>query len=400
MPVCVNRITVENKTFSLNALIANPDAYLPLMKLHMPESTFIRKDTEEFESYLKRIFNYLHKRVEFATTIVTVNGVTRRQTSSVTLPVDCNDILNALGIEVVKKCPKRSSVMFKYSGNKYRMNNEGVNDLVTAIKNGSKLTSNNHPKISIGVEMEFIGSKGCVSSFTREMKSLVGEERFDPAMCYNKNKGNKWVLGTDGSVHPSTRDGAGKRGYELTSPILDLSSEKDMAELKAVTLLVKEVFNGTTNTSCGTHVHMSFPVKSASDDLIMHFARSYKKSEESLFDRVVPKSRRESKARYSKSVNLNYVFDRYRKLNFCNVKKDSNSMHLEFRQLDGTLDFDKIYTWCKLQRLFIELTLDSWKKKTDNEKKAIKIELNDVLITNADDNCAVENLMRMGGLVA
>lgn len=396
----VNKITVENQTFSLNALIANPNKYLPLMKLHIPARSAAQKASEDFENYLKRLFTFLHRRAEFAA--VTIPGAQRAATTPVVLPDDCGSILNAMGIELVKKCPKRSSILFKHSGNKYRMNNEEMGKLIEAIKKCPKLKSKTHPKISIGVEMEFIGEYSKLSQFHTAMRALVGEDRYNAEMCYNKNKGEKWVLGTDGSVQPCGSNTRGKRGYELTSPILNLASKKDMDELRKVTEIVKDVFGGTTNKTCGTHVHMSFPVACASDELIMHFARSYKKSEKTLFDRVVPMDRRENHAHYSRSISMNYIFDRYRKLNFCNVRKNSESMHLEFRQLDGTLDFEKIQAWCKLQQLFIEITLDTWKKKsTDDDQKPVAIELEDVIATKAaGGDVTVEGLLKMSRFVA
>ena len=181
-----------------------------------------------------------------------------------------------------------------------------------------------------------------------------------------------------------------------------MNSKKDMQELKNVTELIKGVLRGVTNITCGTHVHMSFPVTCASDELITHFARSYMRSEKTLFDRVVPRNRQENHAYYSKSINLNHIFDRYRKVNFCNVKKDSDNMHLEFRQLDGTLDFDKIASWCKLQKLYIELTLDNWKKPVEEENNihpVTTIVLDDVIISKATDDSMVEGLMKMSRMV-
>lgn len=397
--IVVNRITVENQTFSLNALIANPNKYLPLMKMHIPARSAAQKTNEEFEAYLKRLFTFLHRRAEFSSS--SVSGTNRAVSAPVALPEDTGAILSALGIELVKKCPKRSSILFKHSGNKYRMNNTEMNTLIDSIKKSTKLKSKTHPKISIGVEMEFIGEYSKLSQFHAAMRNLVGEDRYNAELCYNKNKGEKWVLGIDGSVHPRGNNTRGKRGYELTSPILNLNSKKDMEELRKVTELVKDVMEGTTNTTCGTHVHMSFPVTCASDELIMHFAKSYKKSEKSLFDRVVPMNRRENHAYYSKSINTNYLFDRYRKLNFQNVKKNTESMHLEFRQLDGTLEYDKIHAWCKLQQLFIELTLDTWKKKsTDDDQKPISIVLEDVIAAKATDDSTIEGLMKMSRFVA
>ena len=98
---------------------------------------------------------------------------------------------------------------------------------------------------------------------------------------------------------------------------------------------------------------------------------------------------------------MSHVWDRYRKLNFNNVNKDSDNMHLEFRQLDGTLDFDKIYSWIKLQKLFVDMTMNTWKKECDDLDKPVKIELEDVILYDATyDNGVVENLMKMSKMIA
>lgn len=398
MPVVSKRITIENVTFSLNALIVNPNKYLPLMQTQLRANVFAKKANEDNEHYLARIFNAIYRNT--VETVVTPSGTRRHVSTSIPLTTGCEKILNALGIELVKKCPKRSSIMFKHSGNKYRMNNEEMNKLLESIKKKTSFRRHNHPKVLIGVELEFIGNRSKVAEFNAAMYNLVGIDRYNPEMCYNKNKGSQWVLGTDGSVHARGNCGSGMRGFELTSPILNPNSKKDMLELKNVTELIKDVMNGTVNATCGTHVHMSFPVESATDELVTHFARSYRKSENTLFDKVVPLRRRGNRAYYSKTVSVNYLWDRYRKLNFNNVKKNTDNMHLEFRQLDGTLDYDKIYAWCKLQQLFVELTLDSYEKKCDDLSKPIEIELDDVIVKKAVNESCIESLMKMSKMVA
>ena len=37
-------------------------------------------------------------------------------------------------------------------------------------------------------------------------------------------------------------------------------------------------------------------------------------------------------------------------------------LHLEFRQLEGTLDFGKIYAWIKVLKTFTDVMLDTYKK--------------------------------------
>ena len=398
MPVVSKRITIDNVTFSLNALIVNPNKYLPLMQIQLRANVFAKRANEDNERYLTRIFNAIYRST--AGTVTTPSG-TRRTCTPIPLTTGCEKILNALGIELVKRCPKRSSIMFKHSGNKYRMNNDEMNKLLESIKKKTSFRRKYHPKFLIGVELEFIGNRNKVEAFNTAMYNLVGGDRYNPEMSYNKNRGSKWVLGTDGSVHAGGSLSSAYRGFELTSPILNPNSKKDMLELKKVTVLIKDIMGGTVNATCGTHIHMSFPVESViTDELIMHFARSYRKSENTLFDKVVPLRRRGNRAHYSKTVSVVYLWDRYRKLNFNNVEKNTKNMHLEFRQLDGTLDYDKIYAWCKLQQLFVEMTLDTYDKKCEDTMKPIEIELNDVIIKKAVTEDCIESLMKMSKMVA
>jgi hypothetical protein len=392
-----NKITVANKTFSLNALIANPDAYLPIMQPLFRANVFAKKSTETDEKYLCRLFTLLYTRQN-------PTEHSRVNRTRINLDESCDAILSALGIDIVKKCPKRTNVMFKSTGNSYRMNNEEILKLAEAVKHDVNFTVKHkllNKKVLFGVELEFIGKKDRIYKFIDEMNKIVGSDKFVNAGSYNKNDGRFWILGTDCSVKPrGNQCGCGMKGYELTSPILNLSSKKDLKELETVCEAIKSVFGGEVNTTCGTHVHMSFPVEKATDELIMHFARSYRKSESSLFDKLVPPGRRENKARYAKTVSIRYLWDRYRKLNFNKVKKDSDNMHLEFRQLNGTLEYNNIISWVKLQKLFCELTLESWNINTADENKPVKIELDDVIVTKKLGKDSIEALMKMSKLVA
>ena len=400
----IRKLTIGNKSFSLNALIANPDGYLPLMQPFFTEKMFARKDSEtgDNDKYFTRLFTWLYAKQNHI--VNTGSNATRAPRTSIPLDESCNSILSALGIDIVKKCPKRSSVMFKSSGNSYKMNNEEIVKLAEAVKHDMKFKVNHkllNKSVSFGVELEFIGKRDQLYEFTKAMDKAVGANRFVNCNCYHKNVGKTWELGCDCSVKP-TGDlrGCGMYGYELTSPILNLSKKKDLQELATVCNIVKTIFNGVTNKTCGTHVHMSFPVEKASDNLLEHFVRSYRKSESSLFDKLVPLERRENRARYAKTASLRYMWDRYRKINVTKVKKDSDNMHLEFRQLDGTLEYDKIISWVKLQKLFCEMTMDSFYKETVDENKPIQIELSDVIVTKKLGAESIEPLMKMSKLVA
>lgn len=398
----IRKLTIGNKSFSLNALIANPDAYLPLMQPLVSTSVFERKASETGDHYFTRLFNLLYSKQNRRSNIG--NTATHASRTSIPLDENCNAILSALGIDVVKKCPKRSSIIFKSSGNSYKMNNEEIIKLAEAVKHDMKFKVNRkllNSDVSFGVELEFIGKFDQINAFADAMNKAVGADRFVICGCYHKNAGKTWELGRDCSVQPrGSQRGCDMTGYELTSPIFNLSSKNDLHELETVCNIVKTHFSGVTNSTCGTHIHMSFPVEKASDDLIEHFVRSYSKSEVSLFDKLVPPGRRENKARYARTASVNNMQDRYRKINVTKVKRNSNNMHLEFRQLDGTLEYDKIISWVKLQKLFCEMTLDSFHREMANEDKPIQIELGDVIVTHQLGIESIEPLMKMSRLVA
>ena len=397
----IRKLTIGNKSFSLNALIANPDAYLPLMQPLVSASVFERKASETSDQYFTRLFNLLYSKQNRRSNIG--NTATRAPRTSIPLDENCNAILSALGIDVVKKCPKRSSIIFKSSGNSYKMNNEEIIKLAEAVKHDMKFKVSRkllNSDVSFGVELEFIGIDQ-INAFADAMNKAVGADKFVICGCYHKNTGKTWELGSDCSVQPrGSQRGCDMTGYELTSPIFNLSSKKDLHELETVCNLVKTHFSGVTNSTCGTHIHMSFPVEKASDALIEHFVRSYSKSEASLFDKLVPPERRENKARYARAASVNDMQNRYCKINVTKVKRNSDNMHLEFRQLDGTLEYDKIISWVKLQKLFCEMTLDSFHREMADADKPIQIELDDVIVTHKLGIESIEPLMKMSRLVA
>jgi hypothetical protein len=396
----VKKLTVGNTSFSLNVLLLNPNKYLPIMQPLFRASVFARKATEDDEKYLTRLFNVLYKKLN-PTLVVTSDASGEDHIDLSTID---NNALSALGIEIVKKCPKRSKIIFKNSGHSYRMNTDEIKKLTAALKHDVKFErSNTRVKYSFGVELEFIGNRRLLSAFNEAMETLLGDN-YVPELRYQKNNGKKWILGTDTSVHRSGRQSYDMCGYELTSPILDLNSGEDLETLHTVCNYIETIFGGEVNATCGTHIHMSFNLENgitATDDLIKHFARSYRKSESTLFDKLVPERRRENHAYYSKSVSVSHLFDRYRKLNFNNVKKDTSNMHLEFRQLDGTIDANKIIAWARLQRLFVEITMHTWKAEVEKETdKPVQIQLDDVIISSVLDESSKENLMKMCKLIA
>lgn len=412
MPITNDKqITINGLTFSFGEFTANPAQYLPMVTPLFREATLRHKDREinDEHSYLNRLF-YLcyYKKGLAAGSDQTVARVTRTRVPRTTRAIaaaqmtDEYRILDALGIDVVKKNPKYSKIVFKNSGNIARMKTEEMDKLVDAIKANPQFKRKEITDMRVGVELEFVGKRGNISDFNSKMNKLVGADRFECPLHYNHNNGNAWVLGTDGSIN---YNGCDERGYELTSPILDPNSEKDMAELKAVTELVKDVFSGHTNKSCGTHVHMSFDTDMQTEDqkrnLKRYFARSYRDNESEVFDKVVPNNRRENHARFSRSMDRYSLGTRYQKLNFLNDDSRRSLLHLEFRQLDGTLEYDKISSWIKLQKLFAEVTMSNFKHKDElDDNETVKYTIESVLTDKAFNTADVESLLKEGKLAS
>lgn len=404
MTIAVNdnkQITVNNETFSFYQFRINADEYLPKVESLFRASTFARKDSETYVDYLTRLFYLLYYKKGYRTDASTrtnnhetAGAVVNRTTTRIARnQVAANEfaILNALGIDMVKHCAKTSRIVFKNSGNQYRMSNDHL-DLVLKSLNDGVEYARDKKAIKFGVELEFVAeyNSNKIVEFNEAMRDLVGPERYSAPMCYSHNHGETWELGRDGSVR-----GRGKYGFELTSPILTYGDEDDMNELKNVMQLIETCLDGQVNNSCGTHVHMSFECNKISNDLKKHFANCYRASENSLFDRLVPLRRRANNNQYCRSVSEERISDRYRKLNLTHVKSTDKSMHLEFRQLDGTLDYDKLVSWIKLQKMFIEITM---KNAKSNEQVELKLE--DIMCDKDFTEKDVEEFMTMSKIAA
>lgn len=393
-------VVINGNVFTFNSFVINPEKYLPLIQQVVRGSAFEQKESETDIKYFKRLFNLVNRRFG-------VDAVVRACT-----PVEVNkeletyraQILNSLGINIIKYNPKISKVMFKNSGNSYRMKNADMDAIAEAIKKSVNF-KRNKINVCLGVELEFVGNKDKECIFEEKMIERVGKDKFENKGCYNKNDGKKWILGKDSSVEPTeSYVRTPMRGYELTSPILKFGNKEDIKELEDVINLVIEVMDGHTNNSCGTHVHMSFTCCNdikVTDELVKHFAKSYRESEENLFDKLVQLRRRKNNSRWCRATRTGSgMYSRYQKLNFANVKLGTRRMHLEFRQLDGTLDFNKIYTWIKLQKMFIELTMDSWNESCEEHEFINQLNINEVVTDKDLNQDEIESLMKMSKLVA
>lgn len=393
MTIAVNgscEVCINDRRFSFNQFKNTPNVFLPLLTDIFQRRTLVQKDNEDYTAYLTRLFYLLYYKRGFGIRNNTnSNLATIAQAPSINADLA---ILNSLGINVVKHNKKTSHIVFKSSGHEYKAYNDALEKIITALKNKHNINRTSKD-IKFGVELEFLVDRS--ERFDNEilfdllMSHLVGEDRYVNIGHYNHNDGKAWILGSDGSVR-----GRGKASYELTSPILDYNSQHDLDELKNVLDLVINTFHGKINKTCGTHIHISFDSGETSKDLCEYFATAYNKSEASLFDKLVPVSRQADNNNYCQSCSADHINSRYRKLNLTHVTP-GDSMHLEFRQLDGTLDFDKIMAWIKVQKYFIETAM------YNVNNKPIKLNLADLICdSEIFDEKDIEQLSKMSSIVA
>lgn len=404
------QIRLDNSIVSFQNFHDEFETYISNLHSMFRTSTLTKHAGESDLHFHSRIFGALYYRKGLAASIEAASApaATRRTRKQRNAQAPAEDprqkVLDLLGIDLVRQNSKSSKILFKNSGNRYKINNEELDSLINSIRNGDEnaiRTVINDTHVNIGVELEFIGDDTAVSKFNEEIVKIVGEDKYSCLLRYNHNQGQKWILGYDGSLsgdHILSHE----TGYELTSPILDPDKREDMETLSRVLDLINSVFKGYTNRSCGTHIHMSFvngvdhlgvPM-SVDAELLKFFSKSYGRCEDKVFDAVVPKRRRNDSARYCKSCKGGVIHSRYRKLNTLNARYNSNSTHLEFRQLEGTLDFTRIHAWIKLQKLFVELTLAEYRKNKD-ERKHLNISIGDIIckseVFNSED---IEGLMK------
>lgn len=217
------------------------------------------------------------------------------------------------------------------------------------------------PKITFGVELEFIGSREPrdLAEFNLAMYRLVKENYFY-AGSYVHNDGTSWILGKDGSIKTNESSLVNPFGYELSSPKLDLSNINHIELLAKVIELIKLHLHAEINNSCGTHIHIGFKRDKTFRCSISELLSTYSHMESKVFDPAVPKSRRRNK--YCNKT-LPWIRHKYQKLSsrHCSFNYDGEckKLHFEFRQLEGTLDLDTIIYWAILQTHVLYDLLDN-----------------------------------------
>ena len=269
------------------------------------------------------------------------------------------DLLALYGISLKKELKSNAVVQLKDSTNDSRMSKALYEKLISAIDynipHSIKL-----PKVTFGIEFEFVGSANAkdIAKFDIEMFRLLKEKYFHSGV-YTHNDGTSWILGKDGSINVNDSSIKEPFGYELSSPKLELFNEKDMQLIKQIIEFAKQYLHAEVNKSCGTHIHIGFKHSNIFRGSLCDLLTAYSFMEKTVFDPIVPTSRRRN--RYCRATQP-WPRNKYQKLSsrFCDFTYDGEckNLHFEFRQLEGTLDFQTIMYWAELQTYVLYDLLD------------------------------------------
>jgi hypothetical protein len=164
------------------------------------------------------------------------------------------------------------------------------------------------------------------------------------------------------SVWKVVSDGSVPRGCEVVSPIL--AGNEGLETLKKVVEAIN-ASGGKAGTDCGLHVHVD--ARDLEPLELVSAASRYSAFEEKIDTFVHPRRRGESAQwcngmrsvlNAMKSANFEDTpqnifrnIDRYHKLNLLAFLRHGT---VEFRQLEGTTDFNKISTWIQFCVAFVE----------------------------------------------
>lgn len=207
---------------------------------------------------------------------------------------------------------------------------------------------------TFGVEMEFFLKQGTRMEAVRKVIRAVQNKGVDVVWeNYTHRTTRHWKLVYDASV--------AYEGLEIVSPIL--KGREGLAELKKVTEALDEV-GAKINRSCGLHIHHD-----ASDFTLKSFKNIYGMYArfEDTIDSMLAPSRRRSNNRMCKSPRTNLeqlkqassvddivgqiYRDRYIKLNCQSFRRHGT---IEFRQHQGTTNYEKLEAWIVLTQMMVE----------------------------------------------
>ena len=193
---------------------------------------------------------------------------------------------------------------------------------------------------SFGIEIECYHPTN--SRIREEVSRAIREAGIECTVeGYTHTVMRRWKIVTDSSIW-------GGCGLEVVSPIL--YGEEGLEELKKVVEVLNRL-GCRVNRSTGLHIHHD--ANDLGQQRLRNIFELYRDNED-LFDKLVSNSRRagnrfcQSLKDYPRSV---FPDTRYTKVNHRSYLKYGT---IEFRQHQGTLNFDKMVHWIKLTQRVVE----------------------------------------------
>lgn len=244
-------------------------------------------------------------------------------------------------------------------------------------------------KITFGVEIECYNfmRDNLISKGSENGLNIISRE-------YTHQHTNYFKIVSDSSIQ-------GENSNEVVTPVL--KGKKGLSDLETLCKSLEEI-GARVNKSCGLHVHIG--AANMSDEHYIRLVRNYQKLEMAI-DSFMADSRRANNSQWCRSllghdfsacrtkadVASALNFDRYHKVN-----AESYSRHrtIEFRQHQGTTNYEKISRWVMFLAKLVEYsyknelpgmvqTIESIPFLTDEEKSYFisRREYFDTVIANA-----------------
>ena len=206
-------------------------------------------------------------------------------------------------------------------------------------------------KFTFGVEIECL----VASSVMRECATR-NAMHFQYEGYNHEDNNHYYKFVSDSSIR-------GENPIECVSPVL--TGKVGMKSLENCCKALNEA-NAQVNVSTGLHVHIG--AQNLSDEAYVNVFKNYQKLE-SVIDTFMARSRRENNSQWCRSLqgkdfslctSKNDVYDvmsgnRYYKVNACSYSRHRT---IEFRQHQGSTDFEKISNWVNFCAKLV-----AWSKK-------------------------------------
>lgn len=205
---------------------------------------------------------------------------------------------------------------------------------------------------TMGVEIECFGFS---KSVVRQALQAKGVLSIETGYDHNDQK-KAYKLGYDGSIQ-------GDQSCEVVSPIL-----KNLKSLKVVCDTINE-HGARVNRSCGLHIHLG--AEQFTLDQWVRIIKNYAQIE-AIIDSFMSESRRGNNNCYCKSIiecaerlseintfqQIEVAFNcyRYYKVNVMSFRRHRT---IEFRQHQGTTDFEKIKRWAEFLTALVNYSIEN-----------------------------------------